>query len=168
MSPGYSLRLVAWKPWTLPCLSPTDVAKLLWELEVISRVCSTLREAAGLTDTELSVRCQQFIGNGDIHRQMLLSLNLPIITDEFVFLPNSEPVTLADLYDCADKRCVDLRRSSISRWQEAFCQVVNSIDGGEIPSFSNSQDVMPDDPIKPGELLGYWFTLSGGGKKIEA
>ena len=144
------------------------VAKLLWELEVISRVCSTLREAAGLTDTELSVRCQQFIGNGDIHRQMLLSLNLPIITDEFVFLPNNELVTLADLHDCADKRCVDLRRNSISRWQEAFCQVVNSIDGGEIPSFSNSPDVMPDDPIKPGELLGYWFTLSGGGKKIEA
>src|SRR3989338_5855847 len=109
------------------------VAKLLWELEVISRVCSTLREAASLAETELSVRCQQFIGNGDIHRQMLLSLNLPIITDEFVFLPSSDPVTLADLYDCADKKCIDLRRSSILRWQEAFRQVVDSIDSGETP-----------------------------------
>lgn len=143
------------------------VAKLLWELEVIASVCSTLREAAKLTDTELSVRCHQFIGNDEIHRQMLLSLNLPIITDDFIFLPNTGSVTLSDLYSRADKQCVDLRRSSILRWQEAFRQVVNSIDNGEIPSFSNSQDVMPDDPIKPGELLGYWFTLSGGGKKIE-
>lgn len=144
------------------------VAKLLWELEIISRVCPMLRQAVELSSDELTARCQQLIKDSENHRQMVLSLNLPIITNDFIFLSSSEPVTLSDLEGRADKQCVDLRRSNISRWQEAFRRIINSIDSGEVPSFSNWQDVAPDYPIKPGELLGYWFTLSGGGKKVEA
>lgn len=144
------------------------IAKLLWELEVISRVCSSLRQAAELDSSNLSGLCQQFIGDSEIHRQMLLSLNIPIITDEFVYLSSAESVTLADLYKRAGTQCVDLRQDNILSWQEAFRHIVNSINLGEIPRCCNVSDIVPDDPINPGELLGFWFTLSGGGKKSEA
>ena len=141
------------------------IAKYLWELEILGSVTDSLHHAVGRNCEALVLACQECIQANHLWRQMILACGLPIITEQYLWLPDRKGFTWQSINESAANECVDLRTKRISFWKDVFRGIIDFIGAGNVPVHSNVDSVIPGEPIKPGELLGLWFTLQGGGKK---
>lgn len=144
------------------------VAKHLWELEIISRVTHSLNEAASMNSAELGKKCEELITRHDLLRRTILTLDLPIVTENHLYLPmnGSRPRTLQEVYNLADSRVVDLRQDKLQKWQRDFQAIVQAKEDNPPGLQGTNLDQMNTTaPIEAGETLGLWFTMDGGGKK---
>ncbi len=149
------------------------IAKYLWELEIISKVTSSFKEALNTDPENLTANAERFIKDNKRWRAIILTCGLAIITQNYLYCPESmkdekgKPLlSFSEIIASAPKQCVDLRLERIAEWKAIFDNLEKVLNSRQLPEMSNYDQIILDKPIKPGELMAFWFTTTGGEKKI--
>ena len=155
-------------------LGPPRLTKLLFEGEILRRLCGDLPRAAVLDASDLSREAERMIhGDADL-RTRILSANLAILLPDGRVLRGqkvaSEPQPGEALDDTARKGWVDLRPANWELWRGRAASVVARIamePGAEGGSRWDLEPWHREGAIRPGALAAWIFRYEDGGERIK-
>jgi NAD(P)-dependent dehydrogenase (short-subunit alcohol dehydrogenase family) len=157
-------------------LGPPRLTKLLFEGEILRRLCcGGLDNAAALDADDAARRAEELVtGDADLRTRILSSKLAVLLPDGERLLRGRkveiEPAPGEAVDDTARKGWVDLRAANWSRWRERAAAVLESIATRPGPEGGSRWDVEPwhrTRSIRPGALAAWVFRYEDQGERIK-
>jgi hypothetical protein len=157
-------------------LGPPRLTKLLFEGEILRRMCGGSLEAAAQLDPGTAARDAAALVEGDADlRTRILSANLAILLPDGDSLLRGrkveiEPAPGETVDDTAWKGWVDLRPANWDAWRERAVSVLARITGEPGPEGGSQWDMEPwhrERAIRPGALAAWIFRYEDEGERIK-
>ena len=157
-------------------LGPPRLTKLLFEGEILRRLCDgDLERAAGLDPDAFAAESQRLVeGEADL-RTRILSANLAVLLADGARLLRGrkvvvEPAPGEALDDTAWKGWVDLRPASWEAWRDRAVGVLARVDAEPGAEGGSQWDIEPwhrERTIRPGALAAWIFRYEDEGERIK-
>lgn len=161
-------------------LGPPRLAKLLFEAEVLSRLCDgDLSAAAGIEPERTACRAAELLfsdGGADL-RSRAVSVGLVVLLPDGRVLrgPKAlvevEPGAAEEAVDrAAERGWIDLRAASWARWRDRAGRILARLDGEIDPDGGSRWDLEPWERarrIRPGALAAWVFRHQDDGERIK-
>lgn len=167
-------------------LGPPRLSKLLYEIHLIRRICSSMKEILAKTPEELSEKCFDIIINDRKQRSEIISIGIPIL------LPNGESllrgsnikipafrgenvldITPGNIEKWAFEGWVDLRISNMKKWQLRISDLIKEAE--TIPEIdTSSQHVRTRaywnnfEEINIGKICSWLFIHEESGRRMKS
>ncbi len=157
-------------------LGPPRLSKMLYEVDILSRLRENVRSLAESDPQELSDEAVALLGCDKEIRSVILSVGLPILVPgRKVYRGENVIVTPEDGVDLdkiAARGWVDLRASSCETWVERARRIVVQADQRRTADAGSGSDVAwnaiePEDPIAPAHFIRWVFRFEDGGERIK-
>ena len=157
-------------------LGPPRLTKLLFEGEILRRMCGGSLECAAQLDPDTAARDAGALVEGDADlRTRILSANLAILLPDGDSLLRGrkveiEPAPGEAVDDTAWKGWVDLRADNWDAWRERAVSVLARIAGEPGPEGGSQWDMEPwhrERAIRPGALAAWIFRYEDEGERIK-
>ena len=155
-------------------LGPPRLSKLLFEAEILYRLFSNVREAAGLDPGATAARSLDLIESDARLRSDVLSIGIPILLPDGKRLLRGPRVSVVpdgppDV-GWANRGWVDLRPESWSSWRSrlvAYLEAVLDVPGAEFGSGADLDVRARSGDIRPGALAAYVFRFEDEGERMK-
>ena len=167
-------------------LGPPRLSKLLYEIHLIRRVCSSMKDILAKTPEELSEKCFDIIVNDQKQRSEIISIGIPIL------LPNGESllrgsnikipafrgenvldITSGNIEKWALEGWVDLRVSNMKKWKLRISDLIKEAE--TIPEIdTSSQHVRTRaywnnfEDINIGKICSWLFIHEESGRRMKS
>lgn len=155
-------------------LGPPRLSKLLFEAEILYRLFSNVREAAGLDPEATAARSLDLIESDERLRSDVLSIGIPILLPDGKQLLRGPRVSVvpdgAPDVAWANRGWVDLRPESWSRWRDrlvSYVAAVLDVPGAEFGSGTDLDVRARSGDIRPGALAAYVFRFEDEGERMK-
>jgi len=157
-------------------LGPPRLTKLLFEGELLRRICGGSLEAAAQLDPESAARDADALVSSDTDlRTRILSANLAILLPDGERLLRGrkvvvEPAEGEAVDDTAWKGWVDLRAANWEAWRDRAVGVLARVAGEPGPEGGSQWDMEPwhrERTIRPGALAAWVFRYEDEGERIK-
>jgi NAD(P)-dependent dehydrogenase (short-subunit alcohol dehydrogenase family) len=157
-------------------LGPPRLTKLLFEGEVLRRMCDGRLESAAQLDPETAARDAEALVKSDADlRTRMLSANLAILLSDGEHLLRGrkveiEPAPGETVDDTAWKGWVDLRAANWEAWRERAVSVLARVAGEPGAEGGSQWDIEPwhrERTIRPGALAAWIFRHEDEGERIK-
>lgn len=168
------------------------VTKHLWELHILNRLYHNLKAIIQTKPDKMAAEARKLVENDDNLRRQIISLGIPILMEDNLFLIGKTwkcPEDNKDIKEIiktfkADKDkienwarggWVDLRKTGIKYWQKTIKDVPRKVkeysqssESGLLLLQSNWQAISTDEKqsFDVGEVLGMIYSLEGGDRKL--
>jgi hypothetical protein len=166
-------------------LGPPRLSKLLFEADLLRRVCGRMAAVRESQPAELSRRCAERIAGDERLRREILSIGIPILMPDARLLrgpeckipPVSGPdeehaVTTEAIETWARDGWVDLREPNMASWRERFERIETEI--RTIPERESSSRYLRDrqfwsmdGAIQPGKVVGWIYATEEKGARMK-
>jgi NAD(P)-dependent dehydrogenase (short-subunit alcohol dehydrogenase family) len=166
-------------------LGPPRLSKLLFEADLLRRVCDGMAAARQSEPADLSRRAAARVADDAVLRQQILSIGIPILLPDGRLLrgpeckipPVPDPdeeleITPQKIETWARDGWVDLRTANMSLWRDRFERIEAEIDAIS-PSESSSRFLRDrqfwslDGAIQPGKVVGWIFATEEKGARMK-
>ncbi len=156
-------------------LGPPRLTKLLYEAEILRRLCPRLDDVAALEPAALSARAAALLEeDGDLRTRILSAKLAVLLADGERVLRGSrveiEPAPGETLDQTARKGWVDLRPASWGAWKERATAILAEVDGNPGADGGSGWDMQPwhaERSIRPGALAAWVFRYEDRGERIK-
>jgi NAD(P)-dependent dehydrogenase (short-subunit alcohol dehydrogenase family) len=157
-------------------LGPPRLTKLLFEGEVLRRMCDGRLESAAQLDPETAARDAEALVKSDADlRTRMLSANLAILLSDGEHLLRGrkveiEPAPGETVDDTAWKGWVDLRAENWEAWRDRVVSVLARVAGEPGADDGSQWDIEPwhrERTIRPGALAAWIFRHEDEGERIK-
>jgi NAD(P)-dependent dehydrogenase (short-subunit alcohol dehydrogenase family) len=156
-------------------LGPPRLAKLLFEAEVLRRICNeALDEAAALDPDEAAARAERLVENDEDLRTRMLSIGIPVLLSDGRRVLRGREVKVPPEGPAWEGACqsgwVDLRPANWERWRGRVREIVAGIDGNPGAEGGSGWDLEPwhrERRIRPGALAAWIFRYEDRGERIK-
>jgi hypothetical protein len=155
-------------------LGPPRLSKLLFEAEILYRLFSDVREAAGLDPEATAVRSLDLVESDERLRSDVLSIGIPILLPDGRRLLRGPRVSVvpdgAPDVAWANRGWVDLRSESWSRWRDrlvSYLAAVLDVPSAEFGSGTDLDVRARSGDIRPGALAAYVFRFEDEGERMK-
>jgi len=166
-------------------LGPPRLSKLLFEADLLRRVCDGMAAARQSESGELSRRVAARVAEDAVLRRQILSIGIPILLPDGRLLrgpdckipPASGPdealeITPQKVETWARDGWVDLRPANMALWRDRFARIEAEI--GSIPPNESSSRFLRDrqfwsldGAIQPGKVVGWIFATEEHGARMK-
>lgn len=158
-------------------LGPPRLTKLLFEGEVLRRLCGTLMRAEALDPEPFAEHAEQLVrGDADL-RQRIVSTGLPILLPDGehllrgpnVLVPPENPENPSE-DRIVDSGWVDLRPANWERWKARCSRIVAELEarpGLEAGSVADHDHDELTGRLRPGHLAAWIFRTEDQGRRIK-
>lgn len=157
-------------------LGPPRLTKLLFEAEILRRICDGRLEGAAQLDPEDAARDAAALVQSDADlRTRILSANLAVLLPDGERLLRGRKVEIEPgpgetVDDVAWKGWVDLRAANWEAWRDRAVGVLATIDGEPGADGGSRWDIEPwhrERSIRPGALAAWIFRYEDEGERIK-
>jgi hypothetical protein len=158
-------------------LGPPRLSKLLYEADILRRLCATLDRAAELDPDETAQAAKELLERDTDLRQRILSIGLPLLLPSGTELLRGavvkvppEPGLPADHPRVVEAGWVDLRASNWAHWRERCAALRDEIAGRPgLEAGSRADHDFGDDTgqLRPGRLAAWIFRYEDRGERIK-
>jgi NAD(P)-dependent dehydrogenase (short-subunit alcohol dehydrogenase family) len=156
-------------------LGPPRLTKLLYEAEILRRLCNGLDDAAKLDPRAFSRAADELVSNdADLRTRMLSSKLAVLLPDGARVLRGRkveiEPAPGQAAADTARQGWVDLRAENWDLWRGRIGTILRAVDATPGPEGGSRWDLEPwhrDRSIRPGALAAWIFRYEDKGERIK-
>jgi hypothetical protein len=156
-------------------LGPPRLTKLLYEGEILRRLCAGLDDAAAVDPDDFAARAEALVRDDTDLRTRILSSKLAILLPDGRRVLRGRTVEIQpgageSTSQTARKGWVDLRAESWSAWRDRLRQVLAEIDGQPGAEGGSGWDMQPwhrARTIRPGALAAWVFRHEDKGERIK-
>lgn len=167
-------------------LGPPRLSKLLYEVFLLRRICTTMENVRSSSPSELSRKAKELICTDKDIRTSLLSIGIPILMPDGRQLlrgpqiktpayrgETKYKVTPENIDVWANDGWVDLRESNMERWKKRIEAIYDEV--AAIPEDDTSSQFdrnrtfwLEDDELNIGKVVGWIFTKEEQGLRMKA
>jgi NAD(P)-dependent dehydrogenase (short-subunit alcohol dehydrogenase family) len=166
-------------------LGPPRLSKLLFEADLLRRVCGGMAAARQAEPAELSRRAAEQITGDAVLRRQILSIGIPILLPDGRLLRGPEckippaagpdeqlEISAEGIETWARDGWVDLRQANMAAWRARFERIeeeIRSIPPGESSSrfLRDRQFWSLEGRIQPGKVVGWIFAIEEKGARMK-
>jgi NAD(P)-dependent dehydrogenase (short-subunit alcohol dehydrogenase family) len=156
-------------------LGPPRLTKLLFEAEILRRLCGGLADVVELDPQAFAAHAERLLGGDTDLRTRLISANLAVLLPDGERVLRGrkvavEPAEGAPLDDTAWTGWVDLRPANWEAWRERAAAILARIEGEPGPEGGSRWDVEPwhrGRAIRPGALAAWILRYEDEGERIK-
>ncbi|HVH11910.1 MAG TPA: hypothetical protein VM759_02605, partial [Longimicrobium sp.] len=156
-------------------LGPPRLTKLLYEGEILRRLCVDLDAAASLDPQAFAARAEALVGEDDDLRTRILSSKLAVLLGDGCRVLRGrrveiEPAAGEPAAQSARKGWVDLRAENWAAWRDRVRGVLAEIDGQPGAEGGSGWDMQPwhrTRGVRPGALAAWVFRHEDKGERIK-
>lgn len=154
-------------------LGPPRLSKLLFEVEILSRLFRGVAEAAELDAAQTATTSGELVRQDDDLRVRILSIGLPIVLPDGTVLRGRdvkvapERGQAADDPKLADNGWVDLRESNWARWKGRLGRIAADAKRPGPREGSRSDVVVNADQLRPGRIAAWVFRVEDEGERVK-
>lgn len=156
-------------------LGPPRLTKLLYEAEILRRLCTGLDDAAALDADTFAARADELVSKDADLRTRILSSKLAVLLPDGARVLRGrrveiEPAPGQAPAETARQGWVDLRPENWALWRGRIGAILRSIDATPGPEGGSRWDLEPwhrDRSIRPGALAAWIFRYEDKGERIK-